>query len=316
MSLDLRPLRLGELLDRVFTLYRRHFLLFVGVMAIPSVFALALGLLFQVIQEANRRGPEAGAAPSLEEMTAWLIGTSLGLILLLIAYSVAYMVALGATTVAVSELYLGRTATVRTAYARMRGLTGRLVWLMILMTFRLTAIIVATVAISVVLVSFPASPVLNVLSIGLALLVAGGGVLLCGYVSLRYAVSVPAVVLEHSPARSAIRRSIELTRGNLGRILVLVICAVVIGYASVMLFQGPFVIAAVLAGPQTAAAFWFNILSTVLGAIGSTLSGPIMIIGLALLYYDIRIRKEGLDLHLMMEALDRAPGETPPALPG
>jgi hypothetical protein len=29
-TLDLRPLSLGELLDRTFFLYRRHFLLFVG----------------------------------------------------------------------------------------------------------------------------------------------------------------------------------------------------------------------------------------------------------------------------------------------
>ena len=30
-ALDLRPLSLGELLDRTFFLYRRHFLLFVGI---------------------------------------------------------------------------------------------------------------------------------------------------------------------------------------------------------------------------------------------------------------------------------------------
>lgn len=35
--LDLRPLTIGEMLDRAFTLYRRHWTLFVGIMA---VFAL------------------------------------------------------------------------------------------------------------------------------------------------------------------------------------------------------------------------------------------------------------------------------------
>ncbi len=34
-ALDLRPLSLGELLDRTFFLYRRNFLLFVGIAAIP-----------------------------------------------------------------------------------------------------------------------------------------------------------------------------------------------------------------------------------------------------------------------------------------
>jgi len=37
-ALDLRPLSLGELLDRTFFLYRRHFLLFVGIAAIPYSF--------------------------------------------------------------------------------------------------------------------------------------------------------------------------------------------------------------------------------------------------------------------------------------
>lgn len=36
----------------------------------------------------------------------------------------------------------------------------------------------------------------------------------------------------------------------------------------------------------------------------TTLTAPIMIIGLALLYYDARIRDEGLDLQLMMSAID------------
>ena len=30
-TLDLRPLSIGELLDRTFSLYRRHFILFVGI---------------------------------------------------------------------------------------------------------------------------------------------------------------------------------------------------------------------------------------------------------------------------------------------
>jgi hypothetical protein len=149
-------------------------------------------------------------------------------------------------------------------------------------------------------------------------LVSIAGLLGCFYLSLRYAVSVPAVVLENLPAAAAIRRSVALTRAQLGRVLVLVVCAVIIAYASIMLFQMPFAMAALVVGPQSAAAFWFNILSAVSGAIGNTLSGPIMIIGLALLYYDIRIRKEGLDLQLMMEALDGAPdlAPVPASLPG
>lgn len=43
-ALDLRPLSLGEILDRAFSLYRNHFLLFVGIAAIPQLLILALHL--------------------------------------------------------------------------------------------------------------------------------------------------------------------------------------------------------------------------------------------------------------------------------
>jgi hypothetical protein len=42
--LDLRPLSLGELLDRTFFLYRRHFLLFAGIAAIPYSLFLIVNL--------------------------------------------------------------------------------------------------------------------------------------------------------------------------------------------------------------------------------------------------------------------------------
>src|ERR1700684_59711 len=44
-AFDLRPLNLGEILDRTFTLYRRNFLLFIGISAIPHVLVLVLNLL-------------------------------------------------------------------------------------------------------------------------------------------------------------------------------------------------------------------------------------------------------------------------------
>ena len=41
---DLRPLSIGEILDRTFTLYRRNFLLFLGITAIPRLLSLGLNL--------------------------------------------------------------------------------------------------------------------------------------------------------------------------------------------------------------------------------------------------------------------------------
>ena len=43
-TFDLRPLSLGEILDRTFTLYRGYFALFLGISANPHILVLALNL--------------------------------------------------------------------------------------------------------------------------------------------------------------------------------------------------------------------------------------------------------------------------------
>jgi hypothetical protein len=48
-ALDLRPLSLGELLDRTFSLYRKHFFLFVGIAAIPYSFFFIINLAFSLL---------------------------------------------------------------------------------------------------------------------------------------------------------------------------------------------------------------------------------------------------------------------------
>ena len=44
MTTALRPMTLGELLDRTFFLYRGHFLVFAGIVALPQLIVLALQL--------------------------------------------------------------------------------------------------------------------------------------------------------------------------------------------------------------------------------------------------------------------------------
>jgi hypothetical protein len=41
-SIDLRPMSLGEVLDKTFTLYRENFLLFAGIAAIPLLLLLLI----------------------------------------------------------------------------------------------------------------------------------------------------------------------------------------------------------------------------------------------------------------------------------
>ena len=306
MSMDLRPLSLGELLDRAFTLYRRHLWLFVGIMAVPSVFALALALVVTWFQYTTRTSfaPAGRAAPPSAEAVIAILGMFVGMFVITLVYFVVYMVALGATSVAVSELYLDRPATVSEVYGRMRGRIGRLALLMLIAVIRIGGLGFAG-AILIGMggaIAAALSPILSVAVVLPGMVIVGGG---CLYLTLRYGVAVPALVLEDLTARNAIRRSIELTRGGLMRVFLLWLCATVITYAGVALFQGPFALAALVAGPETIRGFWLNLMGVVIGTIGGTFTGPVMIVGLALLYYDMRIRHEGFDLELMIDALDR-----------
>ena len=62
MNSQLRPLSLGELLDRTFQLYRQQFMLFVGIVALPQL----------VLLTANLSGLLAGAFPPRGLNIAWI----------------------------------------------------------------------------------------------------------------------------------------------------------------------------------------------------------------------------------------------------
>jgi hypothetical protein len=312
MSLDLRPLTLGELLDRSFSLYRHHFWLFVGIMALPSLLGLAFGVLVALFnpQPANP-GSVAEANPAeILGALLWFVAAAIGMF---VVYFVTYAVALGATTVAVSQIYMGQPVSIRTAYAPLKGLVGRLALLLLLVSVRIFGIMLLMFAFIGFSGGLAAAgfPIFG----GLLLIVAGfGAFVLWIWVVLRYAVSVPAAVLEDESATDAIRRSIELTRGSLLRVFVLVVFAMIITYAVLAIFQGPFVLAGAMAGPESSTFFWLNLLGTVTGSIGGAFTAPLMIVAFAVLYYDLRVRNEGLDLQLMLAGLD-APANLPPASP-
>jgi len=103
-DLALRPLTLGEILDRTFSIYRRHFLLFVGIAAIPQIAVLAISLA-----QINATGGDI--SPTLMVRFAW------GLVSIVVAIA-AWVFSQGGAINAVSEIYLGRTITVGEAMQR------------------------------------------------------------------------------------------------------------------------------------------------------------------------------------------------------
>lgn len=307
MTLDLRPLSIPELLDRSVSLYRAHLLLFVGIMAAPSALALLIALPANVFSYWAQPGATPSAVAGAGVVT--LIGAAVGYIVVVVLYLVVYMLALGATSVGVSDLYQHDAPTIGSTYARVRAHGVPLVMLGLHVGARLLAAFAALMATAVALSGGLAGAIgpfaVLFLFAGMA-----GAFVVCGFMMLRYALAVPALVLEQLSARDAIRRSIVLTRENLGRAFLILFLATMITYASALLFQGPFMFGALLAGPEGALSLGLTLAGTIVGTLGSALTAPVMIIGLAVLYYDARVRKEALDVHLMMRALDAADAGT------
>jgi hypothetical protein len=284
-------------------MYRRHVWLFVGIMAMPSVLALASVVVLQTFQWRMR--PVGGPPTTPDAAIPVLLGFMAAAMISALAYMVVYTIALGATTVAVSEIYVGRSATVMGAYARVRRDVGRLLLLFLLVMLRVAGVTVAGFVAMIffgVMLAF-ITPVLTALMtvIGMMVVFVGGA-----YLMLRYSLAVPALVLEGLSAGEAIRRSVELVHGAMWRVLLLCVCAVIVAYAGAALLQGPFFLAAMAAGFETPSGFWLQMAGAVAGTIGQAFTSPIMIVGLALQYYDARIRDEALDIDLMLAALDPA----------
>src|SRR5271154_2721433 len=111
-AFDLRPLTLGEILDRTFTLYRRNFLLFAGISAIPQTLLLALSVVSLLLTTNG----------ATRAFTGMGVGLSLvfGLVVVIVTVLATFF-SQGATILAVKDLYLGRTASILESFRRTRG---------------------------------------------------------------------------------------------------------------------------------------------------------------------------------------------------
>lgn len=319
VATELRPLSPGELLDRAFSLYRNNFWLFVGIMAIPSAFSVP----FTVIWLSMRRPAAFGARPSL----ASAAGAGLFGLTFLILFWAVYAMAIGAATYAVSDTYLGQSPTVRGSYSKVRGkfwwimrVVGA-IWLrlvgVLLVVFIGVAIVVGIVAVSAAAIARGQPRTVGII-VGVVIFlayVAGMGLWI--FFSLRYAVSIPALLLENLGVSAAIRRSVQLTEGRRWQLFVAIVLGMVVAYVGVIVFQGPFFVTMFFAAARGGhMPDWLNFTFAISGAIGGAISGPVLMIVLVLCYYDTRIRKEAFDLQFMMSSLDgpvTAPGTASPA---
>jgi hypothetical protein len=295
-TLDLRPLTLGELLDRTFTLYRAHFLLFVGISAIPQVLILALQLVPALFVGLSMKGifsvpTNPNGPPQLPSFpTAAIVGVVLFAVLWIVVVVIASLLTQGATVVAVSEIYLGRATTLAAAF--------RPVWKKLITIF-LVAVLTGFAMIG-----------------GFILLIVPGI-----YIACRLSAGVQAAVLENTGAIDALSRSFALTKDNAGRVFLiyLLYCCLLGGAIGALYFVIgiPLALGAILAKNNPAIMWIIQILPPLGSFVAGSLAAPLLTIAMSIFYYDMRVKKEGFDLQMMMNPLGGAAvpaASVPPAM--
>jgi hypothetical protein len=300
MTTILRPLSTSELLDRTFHLYRNNFLVFVGINAIPQLFMLPLTL----------GGAAMIARHQASAATAMVFSGYL-------LYFLAFFISQAPTVSAVSSLHFEKAITIGGAYASSRRSLLRVIWIVFLL------FVIAGVL-------FFATGVLITLAIGLlgtANLgdwISGIGaialVVIPAYVILRWmlgwSLMIPVTVLEGGWFLTSLRRSRFLAKDSRWRIFVLYFLMGLLGGVTSIMVESLMLMLVPVFGVDDS--MGIQAVTTAMQAVGifvsTTLVGALGTIAICLFYYDQRVRKEGLDLQLMIANLETAP-QNPAAAP-
>jgi hypothetical protein len=263
----LRPLSAVDILDVALTLYRRNFGPFLGITAVVYVPVAALQVVgaFYMGQMMGTQGPG--------EQTAWVpIAMSFGFMLAAMAvYLLTMPICHGALSVAVARRYLGQPVTAPDAYQYVGARWGVLL---------ATALLYWTI----VMVGSCACYIPGV------------------FLLVLFMFAAPAVVIEGQSVLDALRRSQELVRDHwwrcFGTYLLLGLITGAVTYAVALPIGLLSMLPLAARNPALAQA-----VNQGIGMAVQVFVQPIQVIGVVLMYYDLRVRQEGFDLELLARSL-------------
>ena len=273
-GVDLRPLSLGEILDRAFSLYRKNFVLFIGISAIPQLLSLAVNLVTLMFRTPVSISLTPSTPPDFSRLLPHGQDLVLGLLAGIVAV-VTLQLSQGGTVLAVSDLYLGRSTTIEASLRHAWEAFGTLFGLLVLS--------------------------------GLAIL---GGTILCVipgiYLTCRWWACVPVALIEKRGARESLRRSFELTRGSAGRAFLIILLYFVLSLGVGLVLGSPAGLLLILNAKDPGMLRLVNALTQITSSISTILISPILLIATSVYYYDLRVRKEAFDLQFMMDPNSRS----------
>lgn len=301
MTTLLRPMSTGQVLDRTFNLYRSNFVLFFGIALLPAGLVLLVRVAILMILHLGR----------IRSINPALLGFLL-LSIIFAAWLVGYALAGAATVYAVSAVHMGRKTTIAESYKRVRGRYGRMFNLVFSILIRVAGFAFLTMFATIMLTSSEAEITKALGTLGEIVLVIfslaaiSSAIIGTIYLFLRYAVAIPACVLEDIRARASLKRSVQLTKGDRGRIFVICFLVIVLNYAITIALV--FLATTLAAYVSRGHAVFLQSVYALAFFLAGSLTGPIATIALSLVYYDERVRQEAFDLQLMMASIDKPLG--------
>ncbi len=255
-----RPLTVSDLIDETFQIFRRNFVLFVSIGAVLLIPMAVVQVLQQLALQ--RQGSTQGI------VAVGLVSLVIGLLRLLV-----FLAVLSAIIHAASEIRMGRRPNVTDCY--MNGMD------------RLPAMIRTGIILIIIL------PLTFITIIGIPVAI---------YLAVAWLLSLHVAVIEGEGAFASLSRSRALVKGNWWRVLGITILVTMIVSIVNLIFSIPSLMVGIplaLSNNTHTISAGAAVISTIFGTIGTIITGPVIYIAWLLLYYDLRARKEGMDLEMM-----------------
>jgi hypothetical protein len=314
----LRPLGVGELLDGAFTSIRRNPRATLGIAALlltaSAVITTTVSLLLVhyvgavTLPAPGQQLTDAQATRLLTRILEVLAPTAA--VSAVLAFIVDTVLT-GLLTVVIGRLVLGYKITAGEAWRIARPRIPALVGATLLIPLILLGVW-AVYAVVLVILAVAHAP--GVLIGVLAVLGAIAAIVLTIWFAIMFRMAGPAVVLEREGPARALARSWRLVRGSFWRVFGITLLAGLIVLVTAGVLQIPFGLLAAMAGggnsllPSTGGNAAGILISAVGGVVAGAVARPISAGVAVLLYVDLRMRREGLDLVLQTAAgSDTAP---------
>ncbi|BDH03480.1 DUF7544 domain-containing protein [Streptomyces seoulensis] len=323
--IPLRPLSIGEILDGAISTMRAYWRTVLGISLTVSVFVQLSLLLLQgvILKDTTSKlsDPDVSSGEALRSLGSIAAGTALvGLVSV-----IGTIVATALLTTVTSRAVLGKQVGIGEAWRESRGQLLKLLGLLMLLGLITVVVLAVGMVPGLVLgaVSGFDAPAVVLLVLGIL-----AAVVVVIWLTIRFSLASPALMLERQGVLKSMSRSAKLVQGSWWRVLGVQFLAGIIANIVSWMTVIPFTIIAFavdgenmtsLLGTGGQPAGWSFLLITAVGSvIGGTLTLPIKAGVTVLLYIDQRIRREALDLELARAAgvQGSAPGTTPGPVPG